>query len=64
MNRLMTTTTALVAILAAPLTAEERLFTDYGRVRDIEVLSDGSLILATDYEDGELIHVTLSSSDS
>jgi glucose/arabinose dehydrogenase len=38
--------------------AEERLFTDYGRVRDIEELSDGSLVLATDYEDGALIHVT------
>lgn len=44
--------------------AEERLFTDYGRVRDIEELNDGSLILATDYEDGALIHVTLSRSDS
>ena len=41
------------------VSAEERLFTDYGRVRDIEELDDGSLILATDYEDGALIHVTL-----
>ncbi|WP_439124692.1 PQQ-dependent sugar dehydrogenase [Marivita sp.] len=46
------------------VSAEERLFTDYGRVRDIEELSDGSLILATDYEDGALIHVTLDSSGS
>lgn len=66
---------SLVAGLVAPgivrlawdgdrVIAEERVFTEYGRVRDIEELSDGSLILATDYEDGELIHVTLSSSDS
>ncbi|MCI5109852.1 MAG: PQQ-dependent sugar dehydrogenase [Marivita sp.] len=66
---------SLVAGLVAPgivrlewdgdrVIAEERLLTDYGRVRDIEVLSDGSLILATDYENGELIHVTLSSLDS
>jgi len=40
------------------VSAEERLFTDYGRVRDIEELSDGTLVLATDYEDGALIHVT------
>lgn len=46
------------------VTAEERLFTDYGRVRDIEELSDGSLVLATDYEDGALIHVTLDGSGS
>ncbi|MCR9111302.1 PQQ-dependent sugar dehydrogenase [Marivita sp. XM-24bin2] len=46
------------------VSAEERVFTDYGRVRDIEELSDGSLILATDYEDGALIHVTLGGSDS
>jgi glucose/arabinose dehydrogenase len=37
--------------------AEERLFTDYARVRDIEELADGSLILATDYADGKLVHV-------
>ncbi len=46
------------------VSAEERLFTDYGRVRDIEELSDGSLVLATDYENGALIHVTLDNSDS
>ncbi|KAA9004774.1 PQQ-dependent sugar dehydrogenase [Histidinibacterium aquaticum] len=47
----------------ALVTEEERLLTDLGRVRDIEVLEDGSFVLATDYEDGELIHVT-SGSDS
>lgn len=66
---------SLIAGLVAPgivrlewdedrVAAEERLFTEYGRVRDIEVLSDGSLILATDYENGELIHVTVNGSDS
>ncbi|MDP4991430.1 MAG: PQQ-dependent sugar dehydrogenase [Marivita lacus] len=39
--------------------AEERLFTEYGRVRDIEELSDGSLVFAMDYADGKLIHVTV-----
>jgi glucose/arabinose dehydrogenase len=45
------------------VSAEERLFTDYDRVRDIEELSDGSLVLATDYDDGALIHVTVAGSD-
>lgn len=36
---------------------EERILTDLGRVRDVEVLSDGTLLLATDYEDGALVHV-------
>jgi glucose/arabinose dehydrogenase len=40
------------------VTGEERLLTDLGRVRDIEAMSDGSLALVTDYEDGALIHVT------
>ncbi|WP_299794342.1 PQQ-dependent sugar dehydrogenase [uncultured Marivita sp.] len=45
------------------VSAEERLFTEYGRVRDIEELSDGSLVLATDYEDGGLVHVTVAGAD-
>lgn len=59
----------LVAGLVAPgivrlgwdgerVSEEERLFTRYGRVRDVEVLDDGSLVLATDYADGGLVHVT------
>ncbi|KUF12539.1 PQQ-dependent sugar dehydrogenase [Pseudoponticoccus marisrubri] len=44
--------------------AEERVLTQYGRVRDIEVLEDGSFILATDYRAGELVHVTPSDGDS
>ncbi|MBM2324306.1 PQQ-dependent sugar dehydrogenase [Marivita cryptomonadis] len=66
---------SLVAGLVAPgvvrlewdgdrVSSEERLFTEYGRVRDIEELSDGSLILATDYENGGLIHVTIGGSGS
>lgn len=37
---------------------EERLLTQYGRVRDVEVLDDGSFLIATDYEDGKIVHVT------
>jgi glucose/arabinose dehydrogenase len=40
------------------VTAEERLLTGLGRVRDVAVLSDGSLALTTDYEDGALVRVT------
>lgn len=36
----------------------------YGRVRDIEVLDDGSFMIATDYEDGKIVHVTRGSGDS
>ena len=43
---------------------EERLLYELGRVRDIEVLDDGTLLLATDYENGEIIHVTPGESDS
>lgn len=38
--------------------AEERLLTGFGRVRDIEVLSDGSFLFVTDKPDGEIVHVT------
>ena len=39
------------------LSKEEILFSDLGRVRDIEVSPDGSLILATDGPNGKLIRV-------
>jgi len=44
--------------------AEERLLKGYGRVRDIEVLSDGSLLFATDKQNGELVHVTAGGDDA
>ncbi|MGB3406527.1 MAG: PQQ-dependent sugar dehydrogenase [Jannaschia sp.] len=37
---------------------EERLLTDLGRIRDVEVLADGSFIVLTDFEDGQVLHVT------
>jgi len=40
------------------VTGEERLATDLGRVRDVAIDSDGSILVATDYEDGELIRLT------
>ncbi len=43
---------------------EERLLTQYGRVRDVEVLQDGSFLIATDYEDGRIVHVTRSGGES
>ncbi|GAA4218963.1 glucose/arabinose dehydrogenase [Sagittula marina] len=65
----------LVAALVAPgivrlgwdgdkVAEEERLLTQFGRVRDVEILDDGSFVLATDYENGEIILVTKSDSDS
>lgn len=61
----------LIAALVAPgivrlemngplVQAEERLLPDIGRVRDVEVLEDGSFLIVTDYEDGEIIRVTAS----
>jgi len=41
------------------VTEEERILTDFGRVRDVEVLDDGSFVFITDYEDGELVHADL-----
>ncbi|SIO06216.1 Glucose/arabinose dehydrogenase, beta-propeller fold [Rhodovulum sp. ES.010] len=38
--------------------AEERVLGGHGRLRDIEVLSDGSLLLLTDKQNGEIVHVT------
>ena len=40
------------------VTEEERLMRDAGRVRDVEVLDDGSFLILTDFENGSLIHVT------
>lgn len=44
-------------------TEEERVLTDFGRVRDVEVLADGSIVFATDYQDGEIVHA-IPASDS
>ena len=40
------------------VTEEERLLRDLGRVRDVEVLEDGSFIVLTDFQNGSVIHVT------
>jgi glucose/arabinose dehydrogenase len=40
------------------VTEEERILTDFGRVRDVEMLEDGSFVFATDYADGRIVHVT------
>jgi len=37
---------------------EERMLMELGRVRDVEVLADGSFIVLTDQADGAVIHVT------
>ena len=36
---------------------EERLLRDVGRVRDVEVLEDGTFLILTDFENGSVIHV-------
>lgn len=38
--------------------SEERLLRDMGRVRDVEVLDDGTFIILTDRDDGEVLHIT------
>ena len=40
------------------VTEEERLLRDQGRVRDVEVLEDGSFLFITDFDNGSLMHVT------
>ncbi|WP_407940889.1 PQQ-dependent sugar dehydrogenase [Mesobaculum littorinae] len=40
------------------VTGEERILSELGRTRDVAVDDDGSLLLITDFEDGELIRVT------
>jgi glucose/arabinose dehydrogenase len=42
------------------VSGEERLLRDIGRVRDVEVLADGSFVLITDEANGEIMHVTRS----
>ena len=37
---------------------EERLLRDAGRIRDVEVLDDGSVLLLTDEENGEILRLT------
>ena len=38
--------------------AEERLARDVGRVRDIAVDDDGSLLVLTDFDDGQLLRIS------
>ncbi|WP_135503305.1 PQQ-dependent sugar dehydrogenase [Roseovarius aestuariivivens] len=38
--------------------AEERLSMDLGRVRDVEVDTDGAILAITDFEDGRLVRLT------
>ncbi|SDZ49312.1 Glucose/arabinose dehydrogenase, beta-propeller fold [Jannaschia faecimaris] len=42
------------------VTQEERLLMELGRVRDVEILNDGSFVVLTDRADGQVIHVTSS----
>ena len=37
---------------------EERLLRNQGRVRDVDVLADGSIVFLTDFENGSIMHVT------
>jgi len=37
---------------------EERLADGVGRVRDVAVDADGSILFVTDFDDGELIRLT------
>ena len=39
------------------VTEEERLLLDAGRVRDVEVLEDGSFLILTDFGDGSVIRI-------
>jgi glucose/arabinose dehydrogenase len=40
------------------VTGEERMLSDLGRVRDVEELGDGSLLILTDGPDGQVMRVT------
>ena len=44
------------------VTEEERLLRDQGRVRDVEVLEDGTFLVLTDFDNGSVIHVRPKSS--
>ncbi len=37
---------------------EERLLRDLGRVRDVEIMDDGTFLVLTDFENGSVVHVT------
>nr|WP_299822516.1 PQQ-dependent sugar dehydrogenase [uncultured Jannaschia sp.] len=39
---------------------EERLLRNQGRVRDVDVVADGSIVFLMDLENGSITHVTAS----
>lgn len=39
---------------------EERLLRNQGRIRDVDVLADGSIVFLTDFESGSIMHMTAS----
>ena len=43
------------------VTGEERLARDLGRVRDVAVDDDGSILAITDFEDGQLVRISVDS---
>lgn len=45
------------------VTSEERLLTELGRIRAVEIDTDGSLLVTTDEEDGKLVRVTSSATN-
>lgn len=47
-----------LALEADTIAGEERLLTDLGRIRDVAVAPDGSLLLLIDAENGRLLRVT------
>ena len=51
--------TAAEAAGAEPrVVAEERLLTDAGRIRDVEVAADGAVLVLTDAGDGAVLRLT------
>lgn len=46
------------------IAVEERILSQLGRVNDVDVMADGSFVLVTDKESGQLIHVTTADSAS
>ena len=40
------------------VSGEERFLTEAGRIRDVETLADGSVVVITDAEQGEILHLT------
>jgi glucose/arabinose dehydrogenase len=47
-----------LAVEGDTVTGEERLLTDQGRIRDVEVAPDGALLVLTDAEDGAVLRLT------